>query len=521
MSPRRFGAFLVVGLVAGALGCNGDAGEGTGTGAGGGNAGAAGGGAGTTGAGAAGASGGTGNVAGTSGVSGAAAGTTGTGGTGISTGTAGSTGGTAGTGGVGASGTGGTGTGGSGTAGAAGRGGTTGAAGAGGMAGGAAGRGGTTGAAGSGGTTGNAGSGGTTGTAGASGAAGRGGTTGTAGAGGRGGTTGAAGSGGTTGAAGRGGTTGNAGTTGGGGSSLPCLTNTVVGFATQNGSTTGGGTATPMVVTTASALSSALSNASVSVIELNGSVSGSFNIPSNKTLQGACGARATINGHVGIGARSNVIVRNLVIVGLNCTDNSDCQQGEDSLEIGQSSRVWVDHCDISDGSDGNLDIVNASDYVTVSYTKFWYRGRSQGHQFSNLVGNSDNSPSDAGHLRVTWHHDWWADKVIERQPRVRYGQNHLFNNLWTSTGNNYCVGVGANSNILVENSVFIGVSDPIESSSYSNGSSVVHQQGNLYTSTSGMTGDLRGTSVFAPPYTYSMDAASAVEANVRANAGPK
>ena len=283
---------------------------------------------------------------------------------------------------------------------------------------------------------------------------------------------------------------------------------------------TGGGSATPTVVTTASALTSALSG-SATVIEVQGTISGSFNLKSNKTLIGACGGQATINGHIGIGAATNVIVRNLRVVGLNCTDNPDCQSGDDAVEIGQSSRVWIDHMDISDGSDGNLDIVNGSDLVTVSYSKFWYRGRSGGHQFSNLIGNSDSSPGDAGKLRVTWHHHWWADKVVERQPRVRYGQVHLFNNLWTSNGNNYCIGVGANANILAQNNVFINVSDPLETGSYSNGSSVAHQEGNLFMGTSGMTADLRGTMVFMPPYTVTMDAASSVEAAVRAGAGPK
>ncbi len=111
--------------------------------------------------------------------------------------------------------------------------------------------------------------------------------------------------------------------------------------------------------------------------------------------------------------------------------------------------------------------------------------------------------------------------MVERQPRVRYGQVHLFNNLWTSSGNNYCIGVGANANILSENNVFIGVADPLETSSYSNGSSIAHATGNIYTSTSGMTADLRGGSVFMPPYTVTLDAASTVEAAVRVGAGPK
>ena len=40
-----------------------------------------------------------------------------------------------------------------------------------------------------------------------------------------------------------------------------------------------------------------------------------------------------------------------------------------------SHHVWFDHDDISDGSDGNLDITHASDYITISWTKFHYSGK--------------------------------------------------------------------------------------------------------------------------------------------------
>ena len=84
--------------------------------------------------------------------------------------------------------------------------------------------------------------------------------------------------------------------------------------------------------------------------------------------------------------------------------------------------------------------------MTVSWTKFRYsasrvsRYTGEVHHFSNLVGGSDSKTSGAGHLRVTWHHDWWADHVVERQPRVRFGDVHVFNSLYTSTGDNYCIG---------------------------------------------------------------------------------
>src|SRR5947199_294929 len=84
-------------------------------------------------------------------------------------------------------------------------------------------------------------------------------------------------------------------------------------------------------------------------------VTGDVAIGSNKTLVGACGA--VFHGHLGLSGSANVIVRNLTIVGYNCTDSpSDCSGGADAVTLQkQSHHVWFDHDDISDGSDGNLD----------------------------------------------------------------------------------------------------------------------------------------------------------------------
>ena len=97
----------------------------------------------------------------------------------------------------------------------------------------------------------------------------------------------------------------------------------------------------------------------------------------------------------------------------------------------------------------------------------------------------------------------------------------IFNCLWTSSGDNYCVGAAVSSNILTENNAFVGVTDPIDSADYSNSATIVVSRGNLYTGgTSGMEGN-KGTAVFTPPYPYTLDAASGVQAAVQAGAGPK
>jgi pectate lyase len=319
-------------------------------------------------------------------------------------------------------------------------------------------------------------------------------------------------------------------------------TPTPIGWASQNGGTTGGGRATPIVVTTLAQLNQAARGTSPAVIHVNGNLAqGTVTIGSNKTILG-CSGNATLNGQVVLKASTNVILRNLNVVGYNCrppdvdtSSGGECQDGVDAMAIDKRSRnVWIDHSSISDGSDGNLDITHGSDFITVSYTKFSYSTRrtdphdtgASGHRYSNLIGGSDNNGSeDAGRLNITWHHNWWGQFVMERQPRIRFGKNHLFNNLWSAAGNNYAIGVGAGASVLNENNAFVGVKTPIDTTKYVNPNvapSSARSRGNLFAGTSGAPVlDLRPGSVFTPPYGYSAAPATAVEADVRANAGPK
>ena len=122
---------------------------------------------------------------------------------------------------------------------------------------------------------------------------------------------------------------------------------------------------------------------------------------------------------------------------------------------------------------------------------------------------------DVGHLNVTWHHDWWADNVNQRMPRTRAGKIHLFNNLFTATGNSYCTNAGDGTHLLVESNVYSGVKAPLQPDS--NGDMLA--KNNIFTNTSGTT-TASGTG-FSPTYSYSADAASSVQAAVQAGAGPQ
>jgi pectate lyase len=389
-----------------------------------------------------------------------------------------------------------------------------------------------------------AGTGGGSGTAGTSGTMGAGGGAGTAaggtGMGGRGGAAGsaAAGTGGTAGAATATGTAG----TGGANCTTPPDPGALVGWAANGTGTTGGGTTpTPQRVSTLAELNAAAAGSSPAIIYVSGVLpNGTVTIGSNKTIVGLCGAE--IHGHVEIVNSSNVIVRNIKVVGYgvgNCALDPaydatiGCSSGADAITVERSNHLWFDHDDISDGTDGNLDITLGSDFVTVSWTKFHYTARTDamgndstgaaGHRYSNLIGGSDNSTGDVGKLNVTWHHNWWADRVVERQPRIRYGKNHLFNNLWSSSGDNYCVRAGTNAQILLENNAFIGVKTPQEFNNTADmGTAYITATNNVYTGVSGgqATGG-GGTPFTTPGYTYMLDAGSNVQSLVQAGAGPR
>ncbi len=406
---------------------------------------------------------------------------------------------------------------------------------------------------GDGGTGGSTGAGGkiSTGTGGAvvgsggsgAGGSGSGGTNGTGGSG-AGGSAGRPGTGGATGlggASGTGGATSTGGAPGTGGSTGSCTTPPdpppLVGWAsvgdTRVPTLNGGGSATPRTVTTVAALNAAAAGSTPAVIYVQGVLPpGRIVIGSNKTVVGLCGAE--VHGHVDVSNVSNVIIRNLKIVGYgvgNCALDPSfdatvgCSSGDDAMTIQNNSHhIWVDHCDISDGTDGNLDTTSGSDFVTISWTKFHYTPRTDvggsdstgasGHRFSNLIGSGDNVTTDIGHLNVTWHHDWWADNVNERMPRTRFGQIHVFNNLYTSAGDSYCTNSGIQTHVLVENNVYSNVHNPL--SPDANGDMLA--RGNLFQTTSGTT---TSTGVgFTPPYPYTPDATATLAATVMAQAGP-
>lgn len=304
------------------------------------------------------------------------------------------------------------------------------------------------------------------------------------------------------------------------------------GWASENGGVTGGGTNTPTVVTTYSELKSALSNNAIKVIHISGQIifpaSGriTINSQSGKSILGLAGARLISTDMTSSGSgifvlknSSNFIIKNITFEGPGAYD----VDGNDNLTIDNSTNIWIDHCTFEDALDGNLDIKNASNYITITWTKFQYlkppipggSGGSNDHRFSNLFGSGDGDTQDTGKLKITMQYCWWGEGVRERMPRVRYGQVHLVNNYFNSTVNNYCIYAGYKADLLIEGNYFEGVKNPIrlESGTFTGVTAI----NNTFSGTTG-TSVGSGTS-FTPPYTLDIAPQNTVKTLVMNGAG--
>ncbi|HLP41633.1 MAG TPA: polysaccharide lyase family 1 protein [Fibrobacteria bacterium] len=285
-----------------------------------------------------------------------------------------------------------------------------------------------------------------------------------------------------------------------------------VGWASTSGGVTGGQGGTVQEVSTLADLQRLAKEPGKQVLLVRGRLGDGrsrVEITSDKTVFGLPGA--VLAGGLDIkSGTANVIVRNLKVEGPGAVDVN----GVDGVTVQGGERIWLDHLDISDGEDGNMDITNGADLVTVSWCKFSYTSKSQNHQFSNLIGSSDTRTADRGKLRVTLHHNWWTDGVKERMPRVRFGQVHVANNLFTSSVASHCVRAGIEADLLVEGNAFIGVQKPIDL--FENNFKAMTVRDNIFTNVSGNTAG-QGIS-FQSPYALALDAARDVESKVKGEA---
>ncbi|MEU9852543.1 polysaccharide lyase family 1 protein [Streptomyces sp. NPDC047974] len=199
-------------------------------------------------------------------------------------------------------------------------------------------------------------------------------------------------------------------------------------------------------------------------------------VPANTTLVGVGRDATILGGSLQVTGVDNVVIRNLKLESpLDCFPQWDPTDGAtgawnseyDSLVVYGSTHVWIDHNTFTDGRypdsslpeyygevyqqhDGELDVVRGADLVTVSWNVF------TDHDKTLMIGNSDSAgATDRGKLRVTLHHNLF-DGVVERAPRVRFGQVDAYNNHFVVPDTNYVysLGIGQESQLYAEKNAF-------------------------------------------------------------------
>ncbi|GAB2967899.1 pectate lyase family protein [Saccharothrix stipae] len=276
----------------------------------------------------------------------------------------------------------------------------------------------------------------------------------------------------------------------------------------RNG-TTGGAGGQAVTVTTAAALADYVGRKEPYVISVSGRIQVGdemLTVVADKTIVGLGSTAEITGGGLQLGSTTrpghNVIIRNL-----RFTDAAD-----DSISVTNSAHhVWIDHCDLSDGYDGLLDIKRNSDYVTVSWNHFHH------HSKAALLGHSDTYTSDKGKLRVTYHHNFF-DGTDQRHPRVRFGEPvHVYNNYYR--GNSlYGVASTMDAGVVVEGNYFENVAYPVLSGYDKSGPGRVIERNNIYAG-SGAPETLGTVVEPRTYYSYAVDDPASVPQLVTAGAG--
>ncbi|ONN40936.1 pectate lyase [Enterococcus mundtii] len=203
-------------------------------------------------------------------------------------------------------------------------------------------------------------------------------------------------------------------------------------------------------------------------------------VGSNKSIIGISSESEITGGGLRIRGQEQVIIRNLKLTNALSFDEGEYPDGNggiqtnlqsrlnpgdfteiDAITIENSQHVWVDHnyfsdepwiaADVPTGSnrhDGLIDIKRGSNWVTISNNIF------TNHNKTILVGHSDsNAAQDLDKLKVTFAYNWFKG-TEQRNPRVRFGEVHVLNNLYTDISS-YGIGVGVSAQVIAEENTFI------------------------------------------------------------------
>jgi pectate lyase len=261
---------------------------------------------------------------------------------------------------------------------------------------------------------------------------------------------------------------------------------------------------------------------------------------------------------------NNILIKNITFYGkisdLQNLSGADIQPGGIGTNyLGVSFRrvtnAWVDHCTIYNTSDDLMSISLGSDYVTVSYSHFyftdtwlnmnpnplwsWISGNWQdlaSERLAMVIGanKTDSYTYGGNRLHITMHHNRFGPNMKGR-PLLR-GYVHLYNNYFDnstapsgmnamgSSQTQYnAIQIGSGSVVYSENNYFYKTNQSNQIGLDSSGDAYsFYERNNYYNSVTGTKATGASFPSSSPfPYSYTLDAASNVANIVQANAGPK
>lgn len=300
-----------------------------------------------------------------------------------------------------------------------------------------------------------------------------------------------------------------------------CAQDRPVGFASLEGEgekrvvggTTGGHGGRIVTVTNATDLEKNVTATGPVIVLVQGTIKISpmgkeLRVASDKTILGL-GADATVSGggfFLGPGVH-NVIIRNLTIGDTKdlVADPTGKELDYDGIQMDGAHHVWIDHCLFRDINDGMIDSRKDTDYLTVSWNRFFDHNKTFG------IGWTENMVS-----KITIHHNWFKN-VTQRNPSCDNATCHLFNNYLDGVGSygNYSRG---RADMLIENSVFRNAKDPW----FHDAGAKLTIRGSLTEGT--ITGQKTATGTATEMksfYDYKPDPADQVKAILLASSGPQ
>lgn len=172
-------------------------------------------------------------------------------------------------------------------------------------------------------------------------------------------------------------------------------------------------------------------------------------VGSNKTIVGL-GRGAHLRGlSLELGARSNIIVRNLALYDVNRT----LQEGGDAIGMKDTRDVWLDHLTTKWIGDGLTDISAGTQGITLSWMHY------DGANPADCRGRHTHA-STISDASVTIHHSFF-DHADSHAPLVQgaLARVHVFDN-FVQDNDGYGVGAACGAQVLLEGTSFRGVLTP-------------------------------------------------------------